>query len=259
LSPPLEWRPPLAELVAKSSNKAELLTQVETYGRQQGKELAQLGVTVNFSPVVDLQSNNVQDRLDFHSLINKRAISHSPEQTIEVALAYGRGLQSQGVLPTLKHFPGLGGVRGDTHHFSVTLDTPIEELASHDWLPFQRVALQSKALIMLGHVVLSQVDKDNPVSISRAVVQKIIRGAWKHEGLLITDDLTMAAAYNYGLCQATVKSLNAGVDLLLLSYDYEKFYEAMYCAVAAYKNGTLEENQLERSSKRFKEFSISAE
>lgn len=253
LSPPLEWRPSLSELVAKSSNKADLLAQVETYGRQQGKELAQLGVTVNFSPVVDLQSNNAQNRLDFHSLINQRAISPSPEQTTDVALAYGRGLESQGVLPTLKHFPGLGGVRADTHHFSVMLDTPIEELASRDWLPFQRVAQQSNALIMLSHVVLSRIDKDNPVSFSRAVVQKIIRGGWKHEGLLITDNLTMAAAYNYGLCEATVKSLNAGVDFLLISYDYDKFYEAMYCAVAAYKNGVLEVEQLKRSDKRLEE------
>lgn len=256
LSPPLQWRPSLTELVAKSRNKADLLAQVETYGRQQGKELAQLGVTVNFSPVVDLQSNNAQNQLDFHSLINQRAISHSPNQTTDVALAYGRGQESQGVLPTLKHFPGLGGVRGDTHHFSVSLDTPIEELISRDWIPFQRVAQQSKALIMLSHVVLSQIDKDNPVSFSRDVVQKIIRGAWKHEGLLITDNLTMAAAYNYGLCQATVKSLNAGVDLLLVSYDYEKFYEAMYCAVAAYKNDTLDEEQLARSNKRLEQLSI---
>ncbi len=256
LSPPLEWRPSLAALAAKSSNKADLLAQVETYGSQQGKELAQLGVTVNFSPVVDLQSNNAQNRLDFHSLINQRAISHSPEETTGVALAYGRGLESQGVRLTLKHFPGLGGVRADTHHFSVMLNTPIEEFASRDWLPFQRVAQQSDALIMLSHVVLSQIDKDNPVSFSRAVVQKIIRGVWKHEGLLITDDLTMAAAYNYGLCQATVKSLNAGVDLLLISYDYEKFYEAMYCAVAAYKNGTLDEDQLAKSNKRLEQLSI---
>ena len=256
LSPPLELRPSLAELVAKSRNKADLLAQVETYGRQQGKELAQSGVTVNFSPVVDLQSNNAQNRFDFHSLINQRAISSSPEQTTEVALAYGRGLQSQGVRSTLKHFPGLGGVRGDTHHFSVTLDTPIEGLASRDWVPFQRAAQQSKALIMLGHVVLSRIDKENPASFSRAVVQTIIRGAWKHDGILITDNLTMASAYNYGLCEATVKSLNAGVDLLLVSYDHEKFYEAMYCAVAAYKNGVLDEEQLERSDKRLERLSI---
>jgi beta-N-acetylhexosaminidase len=253
LSPPLEWRPSLGTLAAKTCNEADLLVQAEAYGRQQGKELAHLGVTVNFSPVVDLQSDKVQNKLDFHSLINQRAISSSPEQTAHVALAYGRGLESQGVRPTLKHFPGLGGVGADTHHFSATLGTPIEQLASRDWVPFQEVAKQSKALIMLGHVILSRIDKENPVSFSHAVIQKIIRGTWKYDGLLITDDLTMAAAYNHGLCEATIKSLNAGVDLLLLSYDYEKYFEAMYCAVAAYKSGTLGKNQLERSSQRLEQ------
>lgn len=218
--------------------------------------MAQLGVTVNFSPVVDLRSNDTQNRLDFHSLINQRAILHSPEQTTEIALAYARGLESQGVRATLKHFPGLGGVRADTHHFPATLRTSIDELATRDLVPFQRVAQHSNALIMLSHVVLPSIDKDNPVSFSRSVVQNLIRETWKHDGLLITDDLTMAAAYNHGICEATVKALNAGVDLLLVSYDHEKFYEAMYCAVAAYRNGTLEENQLERSNRRLEQLNL---
>lgn len=253
MSPPLVHRPSLGELAAKSLSRPVLLEQVKAYGREQGKELSDLGVTVNLSPVVDLQSATETSVLDFHSFIKQRAISSSPTLTTEVAQAYVQGLESQRVNGTLKHFPGLGGVATDTHHFSATLKTSEEQLASRDWLPFRQTARNSKALIMLGHVILSAIDQENPVSCSKTVIQKIIRGSWQHEGVLITDDLTMAAAFNRGLCAVTVKALNAGVDLLLVSYDYERFYQAMHCAIAAYERGELSDDELTRSDRRLRQ------
>lgn len=250
LSPPLDNLPSLAALANGQFTAAELQGKAEAYGREQGAELASLGVTVNFSPVVDLKSGRADNPLDFHSQIDQRAVSALPSLTAEVAQAYVRGLESQGVSATLKHFPGLGRVASDTHLFSAMLDTPVSELDSHDWLPFKQVAGGSHVLIMLGHVILGQIDSENPVSFSRLAVQNIIRGAWKFEGVLITDDMTMAAAYNHGICDASVKSLNAGVDLLLVSYDYDQFYEAMYCALRAFENGELNREWLNLSHKR---------
>lgn len=250
LSPPLSNLPPLAALVAESRNGEEMEARAEAYGKQQGRELAALGVTVNFSPVVDLKTGHADQLLDFHSQIAQRAISADPVVTARTALAYSRGLEAHGVRPTLKHFPGLGRVKEDTHHFSAALDTPIAELDSHDWVPFKQVAKASNALLMLGHVSLSGMDRENPVSFSRPVVQNIIRGDWKYEGVLITDDLTMGAAYRHGLCNATVKAINAGVDLLLVSYDYEQYYKALYCAARAYGKGQLDLTMLERSRGR---------
>lgn len=250
LSPPLEKLPGLAALVAASRSEEELARKAEAYGARQGEALAGLGVTVNLSPVVDLRAEDGHRALDFHSRIGSRAISSDPYVTARVAEAYGRGLESKGVKPTLKHFPGLGRVTGDTHHFSAVLGTPIAELQSRDWLPFRQVATHSSSLIMLGHVILAELDRDNPVSFSRAAVQTIVRGEWRHDGLLITDDLTMAAAYDRGLCAATVKALNAGVDLLLVSYDHEKYYDAMYCATRAYNDGRLDRVLLDGSRRR---------
>jgi len=250
LSPPLARRPGLATLVAQEIPEAILLTRARAYGREQGRELAGVGVNVNFSPVVDLKSNRPPDPLDFHSHIASRAISTDPALTARVAQAYVSGLGEEGVLATLKHFPGLGRVTGDTHHFSATFEASPEDLAARDWVPFSSVAAGSPALIMLSHVILTRVDERNPVSFSRNVVQRIIRQGWGHDGPLITDDLTMGAAYNRGLCEATVKSLNAGVDLLLISYDFEKYYEAMYCASSAYKKGNLDKAMLNASGRR---------
>ena len=124
------------------------------------------------------------------------------------------------------------------------------ELEKHDWLPFRQVAAQGNALIMVGHVILTQVDPQNPASFSKAVVDGIIRQGWGYQGVVVTDDLTMSAAYNHGLCHVMVSSLNAGVDLLLVSYDYEKYYQAMYCASRAYEDGQLDRQMLDISDKR---------
>lgn len=252
LSPPLKHRASLGNNTAKIDNRDDLLYMARKYGAQQGKELSDVGVTLNFSPVVDLKSDKPRNYLDFHSLIEQRSISRNPELTADVAIAYIHGLESYGVSGTLKHFPGLGSVDSDTHHFSAVLETPARTLAKRDWIPFQRASSQSNALIMLGHVVLSAMDNDNPVSFSRKIIKEIIRDQWKHERPLVTDDLTMGASYNLGMCKAVVNGLNAGVDLLLISYDHEKIYDAMYCAVAAYKKGKIDTNELELSHERIR-------
>ncbi len=246
LSPPLEKLPPLSSLASAADAEAE----AQAYGRRQGAALADLGVTVNFSPVVDLKIRHPRNPLDLHSLISRRAISDDPEQVARIALGYVRGLEEAGVRATLKHFPGLGRVFDDTHHFSATLNTPLATLRASDWLPYRRIIQQSGAMIMLAHVVLPEVDPDHPASFSRTLVQQVIRGDWRFDGVLISDDMTMAAAYDRGLCDATVGALNAGVDLVLLAFDYEKYYDAIHCAAVARDEGRLAPEVLKQSGKR---------
>lgn len=145
LSPPLPFEPPLASLL--SVGGTDLEARAEAYGLRQGRGLAALGVTVDFSPVVDLKDPHGPALLDTHTQISSRAIAEDPAVVSRVALAYGRGLARAGVAPTLKHFPGLGQVRGDTHHFSATLDTPLATLQARDWLPFRTAAAPVDALI----------------------------------------------------------------------------------------------------------------
>lgn len=248
LTPPLAKRPALASL--DNGTPEEIREHAYHYGAAQGAELADLGVNLNFSPVVDLKQQHQANPLDFHSLINQRAISADPQRTALIAGAYGQGLESQGVVPTLKHFPGFAGVSGDTHHFAASLQTPLALLEQRDWLPFRQVSAHSHALIMLGHVVLSELDPDNLVSSSAKVIQGVLRQGWQHQGVLITDDLSMAAAYNRGLCNVAVKGLNAGVDLLLVSYDHEKVYPLLDCLSRAWQRGELDQARLQQSVQR---------
>lgn len=250
LSPPLGYQPPLSSLLNAGQTQVKPDIQAFHYGVEQGRALAHLGVNVNFSPVVDIKSQRATGMFDFFSRINSRAISNDPAMVVTMASAYSQGLAAAGVMATLKHFPGLGEVAADTHLFSANLNTPVQTLRQRDWLPFRQVLGQTDALMMLAHVTLPSLDAQWPVSLSRAVVQGVIRQSWQHEGVLVTDDLTMRAAQKHGTCGATVAALNAGVDLLLLSYQHERYYSAMRCAAVALKAGQLDAALMTSSAER---------
>jgi beta-N-acetylhexosaminidase len=176
-------------------------------------------VNHNFAPVLDLRPEASRNRFDFNTLINQRAISGDPAAVADIGLAYVRGLGAFDVGATVKHFPGLGGVRADTHHFSADLDTPLAVLEASDWRPFRDV-LAGSAQLMIGHVTLTAVDPGRPASHSKPVVSGIIRQKWNYQGvMIITDDLVMGAIYNHNICTAVVEALNASVDLLLVAFD----------------------------------------
>ena len=245
LSPPLEVLPSLSTLVS-SGDDLTLEARARAYGARQGRSLSLLGINLNFGPVVDLRPSDGGPRFDTHTLIGKRAISSNPDTVARVALAYGRGLMSEGVRPTLKHFPGLGQVSVDTHHFAGRITRTREELNNSDWKPFRLLANEGSA-IMLGHVVVEALDPVYPASLSKSVVQTLFRKEWGFRGLLITDDLNMGAVSSFGVCHAAVAALRAGVDLVLVSYDPDQFYPAMACAAEALRTGQLDSKLLVES------------
>ena len=224
--------------------------KAEEFGRIHGSDLAALGVTVNFAPVLDLRPETKRTRFDFNTLIGQRAISGDPAQVASIALSYVRGLDASGVGATVKHFPGLGRVRSDTHHFNADLDTPLEVLEASDWRPFRDVLSGSTAQLMIGHVTLTGADPDRPASHSKRVVDGIIRQRWHYQGVIITDDLVMGAIYQHDVCTAVVEALNAGVDLLLVAYDGAQFYRIFACASAGFEQGKLDPAMLGDSAAR---------
>lgn len=244
LSPLVPRQPPLATL-AEAPDAAQRATE---YGRRQGRALARLGINVNFSPVVDLKPDHPPDPTDRHTRIAGRAIAADPITVAHIALAYSRALASEGVTPTLKHFPGLGDVQGDTHMRSAHLNTPLARLATRDWLPFRYVLDRAPAMLMVAHVTLDAIDPNEPASLSRPVVTGLLRERWKYDGVLITDDLTMAAVNDLGLCRSSLKALEAGEDLLLIAYDWRKYYRVMDCLAQNADAGKLPD--LSRSHRR---------
>lgn len=250
LAPPLTKLPALSTLANLAPDvRAE---KAEAFGRTHGQELAALGVNLNLAPVLDLRPELKRNRFDFNTLIGQRAISDDPAVVADIARAYVSGLEASGVGATVKHFPGLGRVRTDTHHFSAELDTPVDELEASDWIPFRKVLAGSKAQLMVGHVTLTSVDPDRPASHSKRVVDGIIRKKWNYQGVVMTDDLVMGAIYQRNVCTAVVEALNAGVDLLLVAFDGAQFYRIFSCAMAASVEGRLDAAMLGESDMRLK-------
>jgi beta-N-acetylhexosaminidase len=250
LSPPLDGLPALATL---ADLPADLRARTaEAFGRTHGRELASLGVTQNFAPVLDLRLDAGRHLFDYHTMIGQRAIAADPAVVSDIARAYVRGLEAAGVEATVKHFPGLGRLHTDTHHFQASLDATMEELEASDWRPFRDVLANSKAQLMIGHVNLTAIDPDRPASHSLRVVDGLIRKRWNYQGVIITDDLVMGAIYGYGVCAAVVEALNAGVDLLLVAYDGAQYYRIFTCASEAAARGTLDPGMLQRSEARLK-------
>ncbi|MCA6121948.1 glycoside hydrolase family 3 protein [Bradyrhizobium sp. WSM 1704] len=250
LGPPLTRLPSLAAL--EELAPAEQKAKAEEYGRIHGRELTSLGINLNFAPVLDLRPEARRNRFDFNTLIGRRAISDDPAKVSAIAGAYIRGLESAGVNATVKHFPGLGRVRADTHHFNADLDTPVADLEATDWRPFRDVLSTTNTRLMVGHVAVSAVDPGRPASHSKAVIDGLIRKTWNYQGIVMTDDLVMGAIYQHDVCTAVVEALNAGVDLLLVAYDGAQFYRVFACASAAARRGALDTAMLRESEVRLK-------
>lgn len=199
------------------------------YAETQAKALAELGVNLNFSPVVDLMPGVRGRKLLPHTLLEQRAISADPETVAEAAEEYCLAFERQNLRCTLKHFPGLGRVGVDTHLKEGEVDFSPAELEQNDWLPFRSVLSKSQAFLMLGHVRVPQIDSKKPASISRRIVSGLIRKTWGHQGVILTDDFTMGPINGRpgGVGSASREALMAGVDLILISYDPELYYAAM--------------------------------
>jgi beta-N-acetylhexosaminidase len=251
LSPPLTHLPPLSEIVKRCADITKQERAVRRYANTQARGLAKVGVNLNLAPVVDLdyQIRNPDDRF---TRIYERAISGDPTIVARVAGWYCAALQQNGVRCTLKHFPGLGRVFEDTHEKRAKLETSVEELSRTDWVPFRALMRTGNVFTMLSHVTLQSIDPDRPVSASPRVIAGLIRGAWNYEGVLITDNFTMQAMYRsrWGMEAGSVQALNAGVDLILISWDPDQYYRVMHALLKADRRGNLDPEALRRSHQR---------
>lgn len=228
LAPPLNKLPGLGVVGARSEGEREAAAR--DHARVQGADLRRLGVNLNFAPVVDLRLVEIDRLLDRFSRIDARAISHTPTVIEAVASWYCEELRTFRVACTLKHFPGLGRVREDTHFVAGKIDAAVELLTAEDWVPFRTVASGGgpSTLIMVAHAIVPTIDRDRPASRSRALIGGVIRESWAHQGVLVTDDLSMLPISRGpgGVGGASLDAVKAGVDYLLIAYDPDLFYEA---------------------------------
>ncbi|AOP36326.1 hypothetical protein A0128_20110 [Leptospira tipperaryensis] len=254
LSPPLKHPASLLELYETFKNDPDLKNKIRGNLLEKAKDLRETGVNFNFSPVADLKEEN-SNLLDFYSRIHSRAISKDPQVVSELVRIYSEVMIENRILPTLKHFPGIGSVPEDTHFFSGYVKRTKAEMENKDLVPFIDTLKELKPIaVMLSHSFWKELDAVNPVSLSKFVVTEYLRKEISESAILITDDLNMFPVYYRpgGIAKASKDSLEAGVDLLLISYDGEQVYEVLYELLHSEPNDFLDEI-LKQSNLRLKE------
>ena len=257
LSPPLKLQSSLGELLEANSNlnKDSLQEKINQYAKEQSNELKKIGININFSPILDLKLEKEASPLDMYSRIYNRAISKDPEMISFVAEVYSKKLMTEKIFPTLKHFPGIGRITEDTHFFNANLTTPLSELEKSDLVPFLHLThTLDLSLVMLSHSTVTALDPTRPISISEKGIQDYIRVKFPITTILITDDMNMGPMvyYSGGIGNAAVTGINAGLDILLVSYDGEQVYEVLYSLVEANSKETLNAKRLSESDLRLR-------
>lgn len=159
------------------------------------------------------------------------------------------GLKSQKVYGCVKHFPGHGATRGDTHQGYAYTDRSWEELKSSDVIPFQDSIAWGVEFVMVGHISLPQVTgTDIPASLSSYVIGRLLREELGYDGIVLTDALNMQAVTGqYTSSQAAVEAILAGNDMILMPMDFHSAYEGILDAVA---RGAITQERLDESLRR---------
>jgi beta-N-acetylhexosaminidase len=174
--------------------------------RLMAEDLRAVGITVDCLPVLDVPVTGA------HDVIGNRAYAEEPQTVAALGRAVMEGMVASSVLPVMKHIPGHGRAFADSHLALPVVETPIEELAAHDFPPF--LSLSDCPAAMTAHVVYTAIDAKRPGTVSRIVVQSIIRQRLGFDGLLLSDDLSMKALAG-SFEQKTRRALAAGCDLIL--------------------------------------------
>lgn len=202
---------------ALSSSNDSLITLM---GNEIGRQCYQMGVNINFAPVVDLNSNPL------NPVIGARSFGADPMRVAAKGARYAKALQSQHVMAVAKHFPGHGDTETDSH-----LDVPVINhtkafVDTVDIYPFKRLIGAGCRGVMVGHLQVNAYDKNTIATLSEPIMNELLREKMKFTGLIITDGMDMkAVTKNHGKAESALLSLKAGSDIILLPSDVEGIIE----------------------------------
>lgn len=225
-------------------------------GRAMGRELASLGINLNFAPVVDIDSNPA------NPVIGPRAFAADADGVIASARGFIAGMQAEGVLACPKHFPGHGDTSVDSHLGMPVIAAGRAELARRELRPFAAVAHASVHLIMTAHITYPAIDPGVPATMSRVLVGDILRGELGYRGAVVTDDIGMrAVAALFDAPGACARVLSSGTDLIMICShwtDTGRAYAMVEDLERARRDGSLTEAALAAAGARVEALLASA-
>src|SRR5580704_4552679 len=219
------------------------LADAEAFGRITAQEARAIGVHWNFFPDADVNSNPA------NPIINTRSFGEDPQQVGELVVAYIRGARANGMLTTVKHFPGHGDTATDSHLSVAQVTGDRARLNSVELPPFRKAIEAGVDSVMVAHVTIPALEPDpnRVATTSPAIVTDLLKKQLGFKGIVVTDALDMAGLarlYAANIGRAAVDAFKAGNDLLLIPADLDASYKAV---LEAARSGEIPRAQLDTS------------
>ena len=218
------------------------IEQARTWAIKTAKSLKDMGINVNFAPVADIGSND------------KRSYSTDANTVIDFVRAATKGYQQENIIYSLKHFPGIGKGKVDSHIDSSSIDVAKEVLMTEDILPFKTIIDESDPndyFILVSHLKYLALDEEYPASLSSKIMTDLLRNELGYKGIIITDDMEMGAVANHNDFRSIgVKAVKAGVDIVLVCHEYQHQQEVYLGLLDAVNSGEISQERIDESVKR---------
>jgi beta-N-acetylhexosaminidase len=223
-------------------------TAVRSVMSVSGQQMRLLGVNCVLAPVLDINSN------PRNPIIGTRSFGSDRDRVVEMANAVSEAYIEEGILPVGKHYPGHGDTFEDSHLKLAVVHADREMLEERELYPFRNCARNLPSMLV-GHVWLTEFDAEAlPASLSPKVTQQLLREEIGYDGFLMTDDMPVMKAIvdHWGLPEAGVMAINAGLDNLLLSGTVEQIESVHQAICEAVESGTITKERLESALRRRK-------
>ncbi|SFG72739.1 beta-glucosidase [Algoriphagus hitonicola] len=217
---------------------------IYTMGTEMARQFKEMGMHINFAPVVDVNSN------PDNPVIGYRAFGENKQLVAKRAVAYMKGLQDHGVIANAKHFPGHGDTEADSHYALPVIKHPENRIWDIDLYPYQELFRENLMSVMVAHLNIPSLDNtaNTPTSLSRKVVTDLLQNQMNFQGLVFTDALNMRGVLQSSSPgEVDLKALLAGNDVLLYSQDVPK---AKTLIKEAIQDGKISEKEIERKIKK---------
>ena len=233
---------PAAKLVAKYGGEEFVAKAAETTGEL----LHESGYNLNFAPVLDIDRTGNQG-----AAIGDRSFSTDKELVAECGIAAMKALQKNNILPVVKHFPGHGATKQDSHYFLPVINIPMKKIENEDMYPFEQAIKNGADAVLVGHLLIMGVTGMYPASLSRKFITKYLRAKYRYNGLVVTDDLKMRAIkFFYGPDTAVRKAFEAGNDIIVFRFNKDEEQRVLDKIESLVKTGKIKENRINKSVKR---------
>jgi beta-N-acetylhexosaminidase len=218
--------------------------QAAAAGSRAAAELKSFGINVDLAPVVDVRT--ISD-----PVIGPRPYGSTAATVDAFAGAFLDGLQQNGIIGTLKHWPGIGSVALDPHKTLPTVNRSLADLESTDFATFRDLLAKKPGMIMVTHVLVNAIDPDTPSSLSPKLVQGVLRDELGYQGVIITDNLWMkGVSLRYSLPDAAVLAVLAGNDLLEGPWNPATMRDVLNGLRSAVNSGRISQDRIDQSVAR---------